>query len=104
VPVGGHTVSVDGVGAFGHLWRMTTTKLDLAGLKCPLPALKTRKALKALKPGDRLEVHCTDPLAAIDIPNLIRETGDKIEITEHAEQRIVFMIEKSNGAIGKSNG
>jgi tRNA 2-thiouridine synthesizing protein A len=83
---------------------MTTTKLDLAGLKCPLPALKTRKALKALKPGDRLEVHCTDPLSVIDIPNLIRETGDKIELTEHAERRIVFMIEKSNGAIGKANG
>ena len=36
---------------------MTTTKLDLTGLKCPLPALKTRKALKALVPGDLLEVH-----------------------------------------------
>ena len=33
---------------------MTVTKLDLSGLKCPLPALKTRKALKALNPGDRL--------------------------------------------------
>ena len=73
---------------------MTTTRLDLTGLKCPLPALKTRKALKPLKPGDRLEVHCTDPLSIIDIPNLIRETGDKVEITEHAEQRIVFLIEK----------
>ena len=64
---------------------MTTTKLDLTGLKCPLPALKTRKALKSVKPGERLEVHCTDPLSVIDIPNLIRETGDKVEITERAE-------------------
>ena len=32
------------------------TKLDLKGLKCPLPVLKTRKALKALATGDRLEV------------------------------------------------
>jgi tRNA 2-thiouridine synthesizing protein A len=40
---------------------MTTTKLDLTGLKCPLPALKTRKALKSVATGDRLEVHCTDP-------------------------------------------
>ena len=32
------------------------TKLDLAGLKCPLPALRTRKALKALTPGDRRDV------------------------------------------------
>jgi tRNA 2-thiouridine synthesizing protein A len=64
--------------------RMATTKLDLIGLNCPLPALKTRKALKALKPGDLLQVHCTDPLAAIDIPNLVRETGDRIETAEPA--------------------
>ncbi len=73
---------------------MTTTKLDLTGLKCPLPALKTRKALKTVMPGDFLEVHCTDPLSVIDIPNLIRETGDKVEITERVEARIVFLIEK----------
>ena len=33
----------------------------------------------------RLEVLCTDPLSVIDIPNLIRETGDKVEITERAK-------------------
>ena len=82
---------------------MTKTTLDLTGLKCPLPALKTRKALKAVAPGDFLEVHCTDPLSVIDIPNLIRETGDKIEISERGETRIVFLIEKTNGAIEKSN-
>jgi tRNA 2-thiouridine synthesizing protein A len=78
----------------GH---MTTTKLDLAGLKCPLPALMTRKALKAVRPGDLLEVHCTDPLSVIDIPNLIRETGDRVEITGRAEGRIIFLIEKAEG-------
>jgi tRNA 2-thiouridine synthesizing protein A len=76
---------------------MTTTKLDLSGLKCPLPALKTRKALKSVKVGDFLEVRCTDPLSVIDIPNLIRETGDKVEITERAQDRIVFLIEKTDG-------
>ncbi|MFL5238766.1 MAG: sulfurtransferase TusA family protein [Rhizomicrobium sp.] len=75
---------------------MTTTKLDLCGLKCPLPALKTRKALKAVTPGDFLEVHCTDPLSVIDIPNLIRETGDKVEITAREQSRIVFLIEKAD--------
>jgi len=75
---------------------MTRTKLDLTGLKCPLPALKTRKALKALSSGDLLEVHCTDPLSAIDIPALIQETGDKVEITERNERRIVFLIEKAD--------
>jgi len=77
---------------------MTTTKLDLTGLKCPLPALKTRKALKTVRPGNFLEVHCTDPLSVIDIPNLIRETGDRVEITERADNRIVFLIEKRDGA------
>lgn len=83
---------------------MTKTTLDLTGLKCPLPALKTRKALKTVAPGDFLEVYCTDPLSVIDIPNLIRETGDKVEISERGEKRIVFLIEKTNGLIGKSNG
>jgi len=83
---------------------MTTTKLDLTGLKCPLPALKTRKALKSVAPGDLLEVHCTDPLSVIDIPNLIRETGDKVEISERSEGRIVFLIEKANGLIENTNG
>jgi tRNA 2-thiouridine synthesizing protein A len=77
---------------------MTTTKLDLTGLKCPLPALMTRKALKVLRPGNRLEVHCSDPLSVIDIPALIQETGDRVEITGRAEQRIVFLIEKADGS------
>lgn len=74
---------------------MATTKLDLSRLKCPLPALKTRKALKALSPGDVLEVLCTDPLSVIDIPALIQETGDRVEITKRDEQAIVFVIEKA---------
>ena len=85
------------------VYRMGTTRLDLTGLKCPLPALKTRKALKPLKPGDRLEVHCTDPLSVIDIPNLIGETGDKVEITERSEQRVVFLIEKIDRPIENTN-
>ena len=74
---------------------MATTKLDLKGLRCPIPALKTRKALSAVAPGDILEVHCTDPLSVIDIPNLIRETGDKVEVIEQSDRGIVFLIEKA---------
>jgi tRNA 2-thiouridine synthesizing protein A len=74
---------------------MTITSLDLSGLKCPLPALKTRRALKSLAPGDRLEVRCTDPLAAIDIPHLVASTGDWLQAIERGERHIVFRIEKS---------
>jgi tRNA 2-thiouridine synthesizing protein A len=94
----GHQKPVNGVDdviRLRHVRHMATTKLDLSGLKCPLPALKTRKALKAVPAGDFLEVLCTDPLSVIDIPNLIQETGDKIEIVERAERRILFLIEKA---------
>ena len=40
--------------------------MDLRGLKCPLPALRTRKALSAMLKGDVLVIECTDPLAAVD--------------------------------------
>jgi tRNA 2-thiouridine synthesizing protein A len=80
---------------------MAITKLDLSGLKCPLPALKTRKALKSLATGDRLDVRCTDPLAAIDIPHLVTETGDRLEHVERGEHDIVFRIEKSAPALAR---
>jgi tRNA 2-thiouridine synthesizing protein A len=73
---------------------MTETVLDLLGLKCPLPALKTRKALGRLAVGDRLTVISTDPLSAIDIPNLIRETGDTLLSEDGDGERFTFSIEK----------
>lgn len=71
------------------------TKLDLRGLKCPLPALKTRKALGSLSPGAVIAVECTDPLAAIDIPNLVRETGDTLLDTARQEGMMIFTIRKA---------
>lgn len=73
---------------------MTETRLNLRGLKCPLPALKTRKALSGLSAGDLLVVSCTDPLAAIDIPNLINETRDVIEDQAQADGALVFRIRR----------
>lgn len=74
---------------------MSETHLNLRGLKCPLPALKTRKALRGLSPGDVLIVACTDPLAAIDIPHLVHETGDVLEATASEAQALSFRIRKS---------
>jgi tRNA 2-thiouridine synthesizing protein A len=73
---------------------MTETVLDLRGLKCPLPALRARKALKGLAADDILIVECTDPLANLDIPNLVHETGDVIENTVQSEGLISFRIRK----------
>lgn len=69
--------------------------LDLSGLKCPLPALRTAKALKGLRAGTRLSVTCTDPMAAIDIPNLLRETGDELTASHQDAGKLIFDIRKA---------
>ena len=74
---------------------MTETHLDLRGLRCPLPALKTRKALAGLAPGALLIVECTDPLSAIDIPNLLNETRDVLEAQRETDGGLVFRIRKA---------
>jgi TusA-related sulfurtransferase len=71
------------------------TTLDLKGLKCPLPALKARKALKNVPPGGELEVLCTDPMASIDIPNLIRETGDVLVSQGTKDGVLQFVVRKA---------
>src|SRR4051812_25131757 len=79
----------------GQAPTMPEIRLNLRGLKCPLPALKTRKALKSLAPGDLLVVECTDPLAAIDIPALLQETRDILEGQEAVEGALAFRIRKA---------
>jgi tRNA 2-thiouridine synthesizing protein A len=73
---------------------VTENTLNLRGLKCPLPALRTRKALRAMQAGDILIVECTDPLAGIDIPNLVNQTGDTLEETRHDKKLLTFRIRK----------
>ena len=73
---------------------MTEKTLNLRGLKCPLPALRTKKALSQAQPGDVFIVECTDPLAAVDIPNLINQTGDTLEATRKDKRLLTFRIQK----------
>lgn len=73
---------------------MTETTLNLRGLKCPLPALRTRKALAAAASGDTIIVECTDALALIDIPNLLRGTGDVLDSREHRGDLLIFRLRK----------
>lgn len=73
---------------------MTETVIDLRGLKCPLPALRARKALTRLASDDVLIAECTDPLAEIDIPNLVRETGDTLESVARVGEVTVFRLRK----------
>jgi tRNA 2-thiouridine synthesizing protein A len=81
-------------GGFDHCQAMTEKTLNLRGLKCPLPALRTKKALSQAQPGDIFIVECTDPLAGIDIPNLLNQTGDSLEATRKNKKLLTFRIRK----------
>jgi tRNA 2-thiouridine synthesizing protein A len=59
-----------------------------------LPALRTRKALRGLADGDRLDVACTDPLSVIDIPHLLRQTGDVLDGMDEANDVVTFHIRR----------
>ena len=68
--------------------------LDLRGLKCPLPVLKTRKYLAEMAPGERVEVSCTDPMSFVDVPHLLRETGDVLEAQSREGGVAIFLIRR----------
>jgi tRNA 2-thiouridine synthesizing protein A len=88
---------VDMIGTFNGFYDrhgMTEKTLNLRGLKCPLPALRARKALSAMQHDDVLILECTDPLTAIDIPNLLNQTGDTLEATRKEKKLLTFRIRK----------
>jgi tRNA 2-thiouridine synthesizing protein A len=74
---------------------VTEKTLNLRGLKCPLPALRAKKALSAMATGDLLTIECTDPLTAIDIPNLLQQTGDALDDKSAADGLLTFRIRKA---------
>ena len=73
---------------------MTVTILDTKGLKCPLPVLRARKAMKPLAPGAVLEVHATDPSSVQDFANFCETTGDELLESRQDEEVFVFQIRK----------
>jgi len=72
----------------------TFIRLDLRGLKCPYPVLKTENRLSAVLSGALLEVETTDPLSAIDIPHFCNENGHQLVSQEKTEGGHRFLIRK----------
>jgi tRNA 2-thiouridine synthesizing protein A len=72
-----------------------TFRLDATGVDCPIPALRTQKALRKLASGDVLEVSCTDPMAQIDIPALLFKTGDVLLGATVSDSVITIRVQKA---------
>ena len=51
--------------------------LDVRGKSCPMPTLKTAKAMKGMEPGQIIEVLGTDPGTKKDMPRLAEKSGNE---------------------------
>lgn len=69
-------------------------KLDVRGLRCPLPVLKANKALRSMAAGDALEVLATDPAAERDFAAFATETGHALLIAEKNGEELRFVLRK----------
>jgi tRNA 2-thiouridine synthesizing protein A len=75
--------------------------VDVRGLQCPLPVLKTAKRMKPLPPGAAVVVLTTDPMAAIDVPHFCREEGHRLVSAEKQDcGEMRFEIVKAGAARG----
>ncbi len=71
-----------------------TQELDCRKLNCPLPVLKTKKAMEALKSGDVLKVVATDPGSVADMAAFSRETGYAILDQSEGGGEFVFYLKR----------
>ena len=69
-------------------------KLDARGLNCPLPVLRTRKALNQLGSGDVLEVTASEPGSVKDMASFCEQTGNHLLSSGEVDNTFVFLIEK----------
>ncbi|EJQ45227.1 hypothetical protein A6279_20935 [Bacillus wiedmannii] len=69
--------------------------LDAKGLACPMPIVRTKKAMDTLQTGEVLEVHVTDKGSIKDIPAWANKGGH--DIVKHVEEADVlkFWIKKA---------
>jgi tRNA 2-thiouridine synthesizing protein A len=70
------------------------TTLDLKGLSCPMPIIKTAKAMKQLAPGQLLEAFATDPGSVPDFKAWAQATGNPLVETSEEGGVFHFILKK----------
>jgi tRNA 2-thiouridine synthesizing protein A len=73
----------------------TMTILDARGMNCPLPILKTKKALNQMEVGELLSIKATDPGSVKDIKSFCEQTGDELVSSDNADGIYQFVIRKA---------
>ena len=69
--------------------------LDCSGLLCPMPIVKTSKAMKELQPGQILKMIATDAGSPPDIEAWSRQTGNELLRSTTEDSKFVFFLRKN---------
>ena len=69
--------------------------LDCSGLLCPMPIVKTTKAIKELETGQVLKMIATDAGSPPDIAAWSRQTGNELLLSTVENEKFVFFLKKS---------
>jgi tRNA 2-thiouridine synthesizing protein A len=67
--------------------------LDARGLMCPMPVLKTKKALRDVPPGGVIKVMATDPGSVADMKSFCEMTGNVLLASLQEDDVFVYHIE-----------
>ncbi len=69
--------------------------LDCSGLSCPMPIIKTKKAIDALQLGQVLQMIATDPGSTSDMEAWTKKTGHELVASSQEGGKFVFFIKKT---------
>lgn len=69
-------------------------ELDVRGLNCPMPILKTKKALGDMAVGTVLKIVATDPDTKKDFSAFSKQTGNEIVSSSEAGGEFVYFVKK----------
>ena len=73
---------------------MADVVLDAKGMNCPLPILKTKKALQTMEPGGLLEVLSTDAGSVADFESFCRQTGNQLVSSSKEGDVYKFLVKR----------
>ncbi|OYW37442.1 MAG: response regulator SirA [Hydrogenophilales bacterium 12-61-10] len=72
-----------------------TQTLDARGMNCPLPILRTKKALSAMSTGETLAITSTDPGSFKDMQAFCKQTGNELLSSNQEQGEFLFVVRKS---------
>ncbi len=73
----------------------TSHQIDTSGMNCPLPILKTKKAIAGLSSGEVLQITSTDPGSVKDLDAFCIQTGHQMLSNQEINGKFIFQIKKA---------